>query len=286
MGNIFTLDNDKKSVKAIETNKDTMADVKQILNIDTEKYKANSIDFDGSYKPDEDESLKISGFYLPDEIREAINNPLGVEKLVANNGNDLDIRAVFMSLDDEETVEKIVFQRTRKSQLLLGGRVTLFWSKDTFTSTQKPGVIIAKNVDAYYEDETLYFKSYYWANQIFNLNSYYREATNDDVRAFCQNECFYVDDLDALVKSSDIWTRRKIAYILDSKVLEKNSTEDIINNANSLGLKIETNEAGKIVFPDDIKAKKEFLSYLANEIYKGSLSDDVYLTNSKRALNQ
>ena len=191
-----------------------------------------------------------------------------------------------MSLDDEENVEKIVFQRTRKSQLLLGGRVTLFWSKDTFTSTQKPGVIIAKNVDAYYEDETLYFKSYYWANQIFNLNSYYREATNDDVRAFCQNECFYVDDLDALVKASDIWTRRKIAYILDSKVLEKNSTEDIINNANSLGLKIETNEAGKIVFPDDIKAKKEFLSYLANEIYKGSLSDDVYLTNSKRALNQ
>jgi len=286
MGNIFTLDNDKKSVKAIETNKDTMADVKQILNIDTEKYKANSIDFDGSYKPDEDESLKISGFYLPDEIREAINNPLGVEKLVANNGNELDIRAVFMSLDDEENVEKIVFQRTRKSQLLLGGRVTLFWSKDTFTSTQKPGVIIAKNVDAYYEDETLYFKSYYWANQIFNLNSYYREATNDDVRAFCQNECFYVDDLDALVKASDIWTRRKIAYILDSKVLEKNSTEDIINNANSLGLKIETNEAGKIVFPDDIKAKKEFLSYLANEIYKGSLSDDVYLTNSKRALNQ
>lgn len=286
MGNIFTLDNDKKSVKAIETNKDTMADVKQILYIDTEKYKANSIDFDGSYKPDEDESLKISGFYLPDEIREAINNPLGVEKLVANNGNELDIRAVFMSIDDEETVEKIVFQRTRKSQLLLGGRVTLFWSKDTFTSTQKPGVIIAKNVDAYYEDETLYFKSYYWANQIFNLNSYYREATNDDVRAFCQNECFYVDDLDALVKASDIWTRRKIAYILDSKVLEKNSTEDIINNANSLGLKIETNEAGKIVFPDDIKAKKEFLSYLANEIYKGSLSDDVYLTNSKRALNQ
>ena len=286
MGNIFTLDNDKKSVKAIETNKDTMADVKQILNIDTEKYKANSIDFDGSYKPDEDESLKISGFYLPDEIREAINNPLCVEKLVANNGNELDIRAVFMSLDDEETVEKIVFQRTRKSQLLLGGRVTLFWSKDTFTSTQKPGVIIAKNVDAYYEDETLYFKSYYWANQIFNLNSYYREATNDDVRAFCQNECFYVDDLDALVKASDIWTRRKIAYILDSKVLEKNSTEDIINNANSLGLKIETNEAGKIVFPYDIKAKKEFLSYLANEIYKGSLSDDVYLTNSKRALNQ
>ena len=35
MGNIFTLDNDKKSVKAIETNKDTMADVKKILNIDT-----------------------------------------------------------------------------------------------------------------------------------------------------------------------------------------------------------------------------------------------------------
>lgn len=221
VGNIFTLDNDKTSVKVIETTNDTLVGVEEILNIDTERYKSNSIIFDGSYKPDEDESLKIENFDLSDEIQEAINNPLGVDKLVANDGNELNIRAIFLTLSDDSENEKIVFQRTQKRQLLLGGRITLFWSNDTFISTQKPGVVITDSIDAYYENGTLYFTSYYWANQIFNLNKYYRQATDDDIRDFCQNNCFYVADLDSLVSASNNWTRKKIAYILDTGVLEK-----------------------------------------------------------------
>lgn len=284
MGNIFTLDNDKTSVKVIETTNDTLVGVEEILNIDTERYKSNPIIFDGSYKPDEDESLKIENFDLSDEIQEAINNPLGVDKLVANDGNELNIRAIFLTLSDDSENEKIVFQRTQKRQLLLGGRITLFWSNDTFISTQKPGVVITDSIDAYYENGTLYFTSYYWANQIFNLNKYYRQATDDDIRDFCQNNCFYVADLDSLVSASNNWTRKKIAYILDTGVLEKNTTDYILQEANNLGLQFETNEENKIVFPADLKSQKELLSYLADEIYKGRLSDDVYLTNSKRSL--
>ena len=284
MGNIFTLDNDKTSVKVIETTNDTLVGVEEILNIDTERYKSNSIIFDGSYKPDEDESLKIENFDLSDEIQEAINNPLGVDKLVANDGYELNIRAIFLTLSDDSENEKIVFQRTQKRQLLLGGRITLFWSNDTFISTQKPGVVITDSIDAYYENGTLYFTSYYWANQIFNLNKYYRQATDDDIRDFCQNNCFYVADLDSLVSASNNWTRKKIAYILDTGVLEKNTTDYILQEANNLGLQLETNEENKIVFPADLKSQKELLSYLADEIYKGRLSDDVYLTNSKRSL--
>ena len=284
VGNIFTLDNDKTSVKVIEKTNDTLVGVEEILNIDTERYKSNSIIFDGSYKPDEDESLKIENFDLSDEIQEAINNPLGVDKLVANDGNELNIRAIFLTLSDDSENEKIVFQRTQKRQLLLGGRITLFWSNDTFISTQKPGVVITDSIDAYYENGTLYFTSYYWANQIFNLNKYYRQATDDDIRDFCQNNCFYVADLDSLVSASNNWTRKKIAYILDTGVLEKNTTDYILQEANNLGLQFETNEENKIVFPADLKSQKELLSYLADEIYKGRLSDDVYLTNSKRSL--
>lgn len=284
VGNIFTLDNDKTSVKVIETTNDTLVGVEEILNIDTERYKSNSIIFDGSYKPDEDESLKIENFDLSDEIQEAINNPLGVDKLVANDGNELNIRAIFLTLSDDSENEKNVFQRTQKRQLLLGGRITLFWSNDTFISTQKPGVVITDSIDAYYENGTLYFTSYYWANQIFNLNKYYRQATDDDIRDFCQNNCFYVADLDSLVSASNNWTRKKIAYILDTGVLEKNTTDYILQEANNLGLQFETNEENKIVFPADLKSQKELLSYLADEIYKGRLSDDVYLTNSKRSL--
>lgn len=76
----------------------------------------------------------------------------------------------------------------------------------------------------------------------------------------------------------------KIDYILDTGVLEKNTTDYILQEANNLGLQFETNEENKIVFPADLKSQKELLSYLADEIYKGRLSYDVYLTNSKRSL--
>ena len=66
--------------------------------------------------------------------------------------------------------------------------------------------------------------------------------------------------------------------------MEKNTTDYILQEANNLGLNFETNEENKIVFPAELRAQKELLSYLADEIYKGRLSDDVYLTNSKRTL--
>ncbi len=282
MSGVFIIDDNKVSIKKLETDNSTVISINGILSVDTEKYKANSVNFDGSYKPDEDESLKIENFDLPDEIKEAINNPLGVEKLIATD-NDLNIRAVFLTLDDGEE-GRIVFQRTQKRQLLLGGRITLFWNKDTFISTKKPGVVITDSIDAYYENGTLYFKSYYLANQILNLNKYYRQATDEDIRTFCQSSCFYVNDLDSLVSASNNWTRKKIAYILDTKVLETNSIAFILQDAKELGLQFQTNGENKIVFPEDLKAQKELLSYLADEIYKGRLTDDVYLTNSKRTL--
>ena len=282
MSGVFIIDDNKVSIKKLETDNSTVISINGILSVDTEKYKANSVNFDGSYKPDEDESLKIEHFDLPDEIKDAINNPLGVEKLIATD-NDLNIRAVFLTLDDGEE-GRIVFQRTQKRQLLLGGRITLFWNKDTFISTKKPGVVITDSIDAYYENGTLYFKSYYLANQILNLNKYYRQATDEDIRTFCQSSCFYVNDLDSLVSASNNWTRKKIAYILDTKVLETNSIDFILQDAKELGLQFQTNGENKIVFPEDLKAQKELLSYLADEIYKGRLTDDVYLTNSKRTL--
>lgn len=36
------------------------------------------IPFNGSYKPNDDEFLSVENFTLPDEIKEAIRNPMGV----------------------------------------------------------------------------------------------------------------------------------------------------------------------------------------------------------------
>lgn len=179
---------------------------------------------------------------------------------------------------------KIIFQRIKKQQVLLADNITLLWDESTFMSSKKPGVVITESIDAYYEEETLYFKSYYWANQILNLNSYYRAATDDDIKEFCLDNYFVVEDLKSTISSCNNWTRKKIAYILDSNVLKENSTEHIVYSAKRLGVKIEVNSDNQIVFPIDSNEQKELLSYLADEIYKGILTEDIYLTNSKRAL--
>lgn len=169
-------------------------------------------------------------------------------------------------------------------QILRSHNYNIFYNKDTFECSKQPGIVITDCIDAYYENGTLYFKSYYWANQIFNLNKYYREATNDDIVQFCKSECFSMQDIQSIAESCDNWTRRKIAYILDSGVLENNSSREIITSARKLNLEIEITDDNKIIFPDEKELQKQLLSYLAEEIYRGSLTEGVYLTNSKRRL--
>lgn len=286
MESLFVLEDvgrDNISVKILEIEKTSYEEIDSVLKLDESEYVANAVIFDGLYKPDADESLKIVDFELPNEIIEAVTNPLGVEKIDASSDEELNIRAVFKAVEDGNE-EKIVFQRIPKRQILMSHQWTLIWDKDTFISNKKPGLVITENVDAYYDSGVLYFKSYYWANQIFNLNRYYREATDDDIKKFCLFRCFHVENLDTIIPASNNWTRRKIAYILDSGVLEKNSTDFIVAAANNLGLDFNVTSDNKIVFPADKTKQRELLSYLADEIYKGNLTEDVYLTNSKRVL--
>lgn len=284
---IYALENvgrDSTSVKMLEMKKEDVLEVKESLIQNVMGYKENTVPFDGSYKPENDESLIIEKFDLPNEITEAINNPLGVSQVLVNNDNELDLRAVFVTISDDDNCDKIIFQRLPNKQILKSKNYTMFWNKNTFICERKPGIVITDCIDAYYENGNLYFKSYYWANQIFNLNKYYRSATNEDIKKFCSNSCFSIENIDSIAESCNNWTRRKIAYILDSKVLDNNSTDEIIKSAKKLNLKFEISEENKIVFPDDKDEQKELLSYLAEEIYRGNLTDGVYLTNSKRPL--
>lgn len=289
MESIFIVEDGNKrnlSVKILESTAQDIKFIEETINFDANSFINNAIEFNGSYKPEEDESLKISGFELPIEIKEAITNPLEVEKFLPDTNSNLNVKSIFIPIYIDEDNEKIIFQRIKKHQILLGKNITLMWDNSTFITTKKPAVVITDAIDIYYENEVLYFKSYYWANQILNLNKYYREATNDDIKTFCLSSCISIeeDNVDELIPTCNNWTRRKIAYILDSKVLENKSSRFIIESARDLGLNFNLDNYGKIIFPKNSSQQKEILSYLADEIYKGNLTEDLYLTNSKRIL--
>lgn len=46
------------------------------------------------------------------------------------------------------------------------------------------------------------------------LESYYRQATDEDIRIFCQSSCFYVNDLDSLVSAATIGREKRLHIFL------------------------------------------------------------------------
>lgn len=241
-----------------------------------------SVEFDGMYKPLEDECLFINDFKIPIEITEAINNPLGVEAFKPIQNNIPNIRAIFVADIDGDDYN-IAFQRFRRDQYIASSKHNLFFDKNTFLEDTRPGISISKNVDCFYNKNKLLFNSYYYANQVFNLSEYYRTATNDEIRAFGKLKNIYVSDIDNLINNSNQWLRKKIASINDSKVLEDFSVDIIKGYAISIGIDIDT-EGEKIIIPENREEQKALLSFLDGEAYEGPFSKETFLTNSKRKL--
>ena len=92
------------------------------------------IPFNGSYKPNDDEFLSVENFTLPDEIKEAIRNPMGVMAYKKEDGEFPEIKAVFVGERIERNgTEKfrVAFQRFRKEQYISIRGFNLYFAGNT-----------------------------------------------------------------------------------------------------------------------------------------------------------
>lgn len=248
------------------------------------------IEFDGKYVPQEDdkEYLTIKDFSLPEEIKEAIRNPLGIELYKEDSGNFPKIKALFLgnrSVNNGIEAFEVVFQKFRNDQYITRRRLNLFLSDETFIREKRNGISIGETIEALYLNNNLAFRSYYYARQIFDLSDYYRIASNIDVEAFISSKLISCNDTDEYINRADIWERKKIASILDSNMLGKFTAEQIHEKAMSIGVNIDFVN-NKIVFPVDKRKRKVLLGFLAEEVYKGVFTNNVYQTNSKKRTSQ
>ena len=156
--------------------------------------------------------------------------------------------------------------------------------KDTFEQEKRFGISISDEVDCIYEDGRLLFKSFFMARQIFSLMKYYREATQGEVERFTQMKELCLDSAETFVGQADSRVRKKIASIMDSGVLEKFSARDIQKIGRQTGVHVKIRD-NKIVIPAEKKQMKIILGFLDEEVYKGSFSNAIYITNSKRSVS-
>lgn len=243
--------------------------------------------FDGSYKPNEDEILKIENYQLSDEIKDAIRDPLGVPSFNAENGIFPEIKAIFVGerIEDGGTEKfNVVFQRFKKEQYISTKWCNLFFDNNTFFQERRFGISIANSVDCYYIDKELQFSSFYYARQIFDLSECYRSATDSEVDSFAESSKLALEDTESFKVMANTWIRRKIAMINDSQVLDNYSAKEIKNRAKSVGVDIDVRDK-KIVIPNDKEKIKIILGFLDEEAYKGPFSQKTFLANSKRQVH-
>lgn len=241
------------------------------------------IEFCVGYKPDKEQIMSIDGINIEEMIIEAINNPDGVEAFVPNAREYPEIKALFTGNNEPEQL--IAFQRFNKGQYLTNNRIGIIYSGNTLKEIDGFGMIIGGGIDCVIRCGKLLFRSYNNARQIFDLAQYYRSASEGEVTAFVENEKVFVEDQEGFKMTADEWTRKKIALIQDSGVLEDNSVEEIATSAEELGVTIQVVE-GKIVLPSDKKEMKDVLRVLDEDRYKGVFTNNTYETNSKRRRNQ
>lgn len=245
------------------------------------------IAFDGSYKPDENEYLFIENYQISDDIMNAIRDPLGVDTYKKQARQFPEIKAIFVGERTEKNGSEqfsAAFQRFRKEQYISNKHFNLFYDNNTFFRQKDDGISISDSIDCFYINGELQFGSFYFARQIFDLNGFYRSATDGEVSLFVKNTNVLIEDKESFTAMADSWVRRKIAMINDSKVLEKYSAKEIAQRASDVGVTISTKK-NRIVLPCDKKQMKVVLGFLDEEAYRGPFSQTTYLANSKRKLS-
>lgn len=284
---VFVLvnENDKVGVRLLEVDAETNKGICSTFSDGVDSLKGKeAVEFDGKYKPNDDELLTINEFILQDSIFDAIRNPLGILNLEYSSADEPDIRAIFVGERKEENGSEhfsIAFQRFRKEQYLSTKRYSLFLDGDTFITEKRWGIGVGYNVDCLFETSRLSFESYYFARQIFDLSQYYRTATDSEIESFSSLDVLNFEDADKFAGMSDTWVRRKVASINDSEVLKNYDAKTIQKLARTIGFEIELVE-DKIRVPNDKKHLKDILSFLDEEVYKGAFSEETFITNSKR----
>lgn len=243
-----------------------------------------TIEFDGKYKPEQGELLKISNFDDLDNLEDAIIRPLSVPDITPTEEIFGTIKALFTGYSVDGSA-KILIQRFEKRRIITNNGFTIFHENNTYRKIEEIGLTVDGKLTGVLHNGTLTFKSFHVMRQIFDLTDYYKEATDNDIEQFSQLDTIKIENLSNFLSLSDSWIRRKIALVQQSGILESVPLRTIKAVADGflVPLKITMeNEMQKIDMPNDRKAIKAILRLLDEDYYESPLSQTHCIANSKR----
>lgn len=245
------------------------------------------IDFDPGYTPEAHERFCLEGFQLPDVVAaEHSGSVRHLEPIDMLGAEPSQIKAILGFARQDDGCEIVLIQSFSKSHIISPGQF-LFFSRNNFESSESPALTLSDRLTAVYYParQKLLFKSYRAANAIFNLADFYKEATEEDIKAILAHEKLAPADVDALAKGASQWFCKRFALLKDSGILDQYTVGQIVQHANGYDLDIQidvTSGQDRIVFPANKVPAKKLLQFLNEELFRGAITERLFETNSKR----
>jgi hypothetical protein len=242
-------------------------------------------EFDGKYKPDDDECLFIKGYDDLDKIHGVIANPLSVPEIDAEASEFAAVKAIFTGYTAPDGKRVALIQCFDRKKIITPSGLSLFYSANVYRKVDGIGLTLDSKLSTILIDDTLRFFSFHVLRRIADVSQYFVEATNSDLDDFAACAVIHVEDHDVFIEIADAWIRRKITLVTQSKILDNIDIGKIKATAALFNIDIETKSVGGsdvIVLPSTKAQLKKLLRFLDEDYFQSSLQNLAHMTNSKR----
>ncbi len=267
------------SIRRVLLTEETVQDIVALWERSYAKFISDDIEevaFNGSYKPDKEEVLYVT-MDLPACFADIPNNTNNYNEIVIPGES---IKTVCLYHDGS-----YYFQNFMNNYILKTTNIPVIWSGNTFKKfEEQKAFTIEETVNAIYHNGKLYFRSFASARQVFDLSTFYTEATNADIDSVFGEAVFSGTDCEWMKANSDSVMRKQIKSIEDSGILAGlDVTKKTFKSwAKKAGIPEGVYNTGNLVFPKNKKECKVILSFLNDDIFEGHFTKSIFLSNSKR----
>lgn len=243
--------------------------------------------FDGSYTPDEDEVLEIANFAAPTYLLDAIKNPIDCPAFEASDTSIAALRGFALASLTSGDSPRVLLQKFDQRRAITNRGFTLWHSQNTFKKWEGVAVTFDDHLTAILDEKRLLFRSFFSVRQLFDMSSYFAEATDPELEKFQKHSRVTMSDGVNLNDIADGWIRRRVAMISESGILDSLTPNQLAAAAAKFKVTVNVQRVGrihKIVLLSERKSLKPILHFLADDLLESALTDAKYLTNSKRRI--
>lgn len=265
--------------------------MKDILKEAVSKFEvANTeIPFSADYTPSQDELFIIDDFNSGIDLKDLLENPTKIPILQLEEKND------GLSLDDIVGIiatdipnNRVLIQYFEKRNIIELSRSIikrLVNNSYEFVAATSNGISIPTDILAILDsNKKLKFRSFQRLRHIFDMDFYFKEATDEQLKDFVNN-CSKLEVIQGfdIQEIDDTMIRKKIAIINNAEILNKYSVDELKVAASSISYPLPLNQSGdKIQLPNNKKQFKDLLQFLSSNIYEDPISHATRITNSSR----